>query len=399
MSQVAVNPEILRWARESAGLTVSEAAAKLHINTARNVSPTDRLQQLEEGKTPPTRALILKMSKQYRRPLLTFYLEQPPSIGDRGEDFRRLPDNYTESDEALVDALLRNIRTRQSIVRAVLEDEDGVEPLPFIGSANLSDGIDRVSQQIIENLTFDLSDFRKCSNTTKAFKYLRAKAEEAGVYVLILNDLGSHHSSIEMEIFRGFALADSIAPFVIVNGQDARAAWSFTLLHELAHLWLGQTGVSGAGALAYSNIERFCNDVAGKILLKNDEISEIELTSATSFENTLDVIETFASARNISRSMVAYKIYRAGIISDELWNRLRLEFRQQWINHRNELRRRGKEQDGGPNPYTVKRYKTGPALLELVSRSLSTGAITTTKAGMVLGIKPNRVYKLIRHAG
>ncbi|MFY1080099.1 ImmA/IrrE family metallo-endopeptidase, partial [Escherichia coli] len=77
-------------------------------------------------------------------------------------------------------------------------------------------------------------------------------------------NLGSHHSALNVELFRGFALSDKVAPFVVINDQDSEQAWSFTLLHELAHIWLGQTGVSGGRPT--SVIETFCNDVAGRIL-------------------------------------------------------------------------------------------------------------------------------------
>ena len=82
------------------------------------------------------------------------------------------------------------------------------------------------------------------------------------MFVLLAENLGSHHSAIPVSAFRGFAIADPIAPFIVINDGDAKAAWSFTLLHELAHLWLGATGVSGG--VPEMQIERFCCDVAGE---------------------------------------------------------------------------------------------------------------------------------------
>jgi Zn-dependent peptidase ImmA (M78 family) len=89
----------------------------------------------------------------------------------------------------------------------------------------------------------NLSDFRSQSSAEEAFSFLRSRAEEVGVFVLLKGDLGSHHTAIDLQTFRGFALADPVAPFVVINDQDSKSAWSFTLIHELAHLWLGQTGV------------------------------------------------------------------------------------------------------------------------------------------------------------
>ena len=90
-----VNPDIIRWARETAGLTLEEASKKLGINQARGVSAVDRLAALESGNDDPTRPLLTRMAKQYRRPLLTFYMSAPPLKGDRGQDFRTLPEDYS----------------------------------------------------------------------------------------------------------------------------------------------------------------------------------------------------------------------------------------------------------------------------------------------------------------
>ena len=125
-----------------------------------------------------------------------------------------------------------------------------------------------------------------------------------------MGHLGSHHTTIEVEAFRGFALADDIAPFVVLNDQDAKTAWSFTLIHELAHLWLGTTGVSGA--FADAQIEKFCNDVAGGFLLPANELPLLRVDSATDLATAAERIGAFAEERHLSNSMVAYSLLRAG---------------------------------------------------------------------------------------
>src|SRR5260370_13495248 len=104
-----VNKDILRWARETAGLTLEDAAQKLQLNPARGVSAVDRLTALEAGDEIPTRAMLVRMANQYRRPLLTFYLSTPPRRGDRGQDFRTLPPDHALADDALFDALIRDV--------------------------------------------------------------------------------------------------------------------------------------------------------------------------------------------------------------------------------------------------------------------------------------------------
>ena len=65
-----VNPEILSWARETAGLSPEDAVRKLRINDARGVAAIDRLAALENGEVAPTRAMLSKMAAKYHRPLL-----------------------------------------------------------------------------------------------------------------------------------------------------------------------------------------------------------------------------------------------------------------------------------------------------------------------------------------
>ena len=261
---MAFNPEVFRWARESAGLEPEGAARAVGIVPASLIA-------IEQGAKEPSRTTLSNMSKVYRRSLLTFYLPAPPRKGDRGEDFRTVVADRTIEADAEVDALVRDLRARQRLVRAVLEDDEDVQPLAFIGSASMNDGVQALTKSIEQIIGVTLAQYRAQKDAASAFALLREHAEHAGVFVLLIGNLGSHHSAIPVEAFRGFAIADPIAPFVVINDGDARAAWSFTLLHELAHLWLGATGISGGGS-PEKTIERFCNDVAGEFLLDRKSV-------------------------------------------------------------------------------------------------------------------------------
>jgi Zn-dependent peptidase ImmA (M78 family) len=388
-----INPDIILWARETAGLTLEEATKKLAIREARGVSAIDRLAALESGEDEPTRSVIAKMAKQYRRPLLTFYMTAPPRKGDRGQDFRTLPEDYSDTDEALLDALIRDVKARQSMVRAMLEDEEDTESLPFVGSLRMSQGISAVLSSIQETLQIDRAEFRAEASPSEAFTLLRNRVEEAGIFVLLIGNLGSYHTAIDIEIFRGFALADNIAPFVIINDQDAHSAWSFTLLHELVHIWLGQTGVSGWRAEI--SIEKFCNDVASEFLLSNSELEQLDVNDRTDLESAQRRIGEFATDRNLSSSMVTYKLYRMGNINFESWKLLSETFRRMWIAQRNKRRIKARDQESRVPYYPVRRHRIGKALLELVSAMMRAGAITTSKAGKVLGVKAKNVQTLI----
>lgn len=380
-----VNPGIIEWARSTTGLTLEEAAQALGLASA------NRLKAIEAGNESPSRPLLLKMSKQYRRSLLTFYLAEPPKKGDRGQDFRTLPDRSLASD-ALLDALIRDLRARQSLVRATLEDEEDPTPLPFIGSVRMADGLAAVLQSIKSKLKVDLTVFRSRKSQEEAFTYLRECAEDIGIFVLLIGNLGSHHSAIPVDAFRGFAIADKVAPFVVINDQDAKTAWSFTLLHEIAHLWLGTTGVSGThGDTA---IEQFCNDIAGELLLPKEELEALQIGPNSELGEMIALISAFARKRHLSRAMVAYKLHRSGAIDRSLWRALDGKFREMWLQEKAHQKARDGAGDG-PSYYVVRRHRLGKALLEFASRNVKAGTLSPVKAAKVLGVKPRSVYPLL----
>jgi Zn-dependent peptidase ImmA (M78 family) len=388
-----VNPEILVWARETAGLNLEEASQKLRISEARGIAPVARLAALEAGQAEPTRPLLVKMAKQYRRPLLVFYMSAPPRPGDRGQDFRKLPQGYSRATEALVDALIRDVKARQRLLRAALEDEDEAEPRPFVGSMKMADGAEAVLKSIKKTLKIDLKHFRSQHSPLEAFALLRAGVEALGVFVLLIGDLGSHHTEISPEAFRGFALADDVAPFIVINDRDSKAAWSFTLIHELVHIWLGQTGISNV----YSDktIEKFCNEVAGQFLLPKDELSALQVVDTLNLEESKERITEFAQPRNLSSSMVAYSLYQTGAISRDMWQRLSKEFEKLWKEGKETQRVKARFREGGPDYYVVRRHRIGANLITLVQRMVQSGALTTTKAGIILGVKTRNVQKLL----
>jgi Zn-dependent peptidase ImmA (M78 family) len=390
----AVNPQILIWARETADLSLEEAARAISLNDARGKTGAERLAALEAGEEEPSRPLLKRMAEKYRRPLLVFYLGEPPPKGDRGQDFRRLPDEAPAPYNANLDALIRDLNTRQSLVKSLLEDDEA-EPLRFIGSARMRQGTDAVADSIISTLRFSLADFRAQRNVSDAFAYLRDRIENSGIFVLLVGNLGSHHTAIPVGIFRGFAIADPIAPFVVVNDQDARAAWSFTALHEVAHLWLGTTGISGTSDEL--EIERFCNEVAGTILLPSYELSELPDIHFATFEEALAQVSAFAKERNISRAMVAYKLFLAGSIDRPRWQAFRNQFANDWLEGKEKKQEEQGEgaKAGGPNYYVVRRHRLGPTLISLVSRSISDGALSPTKAARILDVKPRNVEPLL----
>ena len=403
---LAVNPEILLWARETAGLTLHDAVVKVGIGDVRGVAAVDRLAALERGEQEPTRSVLVRMARHYRRPLLAFYLAEPPPRGVRGADFRTLPVTRSRKTDALIDALVRDVRSRQSMIRAVLEAEGEADALPFVGalagSEGVRDGTDRMAQRAVETLRqvlgndLDATQYYAQPTPNKAFSLLRYRTEDAGVFVLLKGGLGSYHTAIPVNVFRGFTIADDVAPFLVINDQDSTPAWSFTLLHELVHLLLGQTGISGANP--GTGVEEFCNNIAAEWLLPAGELEQIEIDMNQDIAEQRKRIGKFARRRNLSHTMVAYRLLRSGRIDQQNFNRLRADFAEWWNRERNRRREKARESDGGPNYYVIRRHRVGEALLWFTGRMMRSGALSTTKAAKILGVKPRQVGELLRPA-
>ncbi len=391
-----VNPEILLWARESAGLSQETAAKRLGFRDSSASSAAEKLAALECGAREPTRPQIVRMADAYRRPLLTFYLPQPPVTGDRGADFRTAPSESSVEGDALLDALIRDIRARQSMVRAVLEDVDEAQPISFINSHRIEDGPGAVLTSLSRVLEARWTDFRAEANASNAFNLLRGSAESAGIFVLIKGDLGNYRSTIDTATFRGFSIADPVAPFIVINDNDARPAWSFTLLHETVHLLLGQTGVGAEDA--EDDVERFCDHVAGEFLLPEEELQGLDLDGLHDIGEVSERISDFARRTNLGRTMVAYRAFRSNMIDQATFGRLSSTYHQQWREERDRNRDQARDRDGGPNYYVVRRHRLGGRISNLARRMMADGTLSTSKAARILGVRPRQVQLLLESA-
>jgi Zn-dependent peptidase ImmA (M78 family) len=317
-------------------------------------------------------------------------MKNRPAQGTRPEDFRNIPDRDPGSD-ILISVLVRNVRARQSAVKEILVDEES-PLLKYVASKSIKDGPDATLKSIVEVTGIKREEFRAKATPELAFAYLRAKVEAVGIFVLLIGNLGSHHTAIDAEAFRGFALADQIAPFVVVNDQDARTAWSFTLIHELAHIWLGASGISGK--VSEAEAEKFCNSVANRFFLSDAELDALKIDKKESLQKTISKISDFASERHISGSMVAYGLLRKGVISIETWRVITRFFSAQWRKSRDAQKERAQDSTG-PSYYVVRRHRLGQALMQAVSRALSEGVLSPTRASQILGVKARSVSPLL----
>ena len=372
----------MRWARESAGLSLDEAARAV-IGGARAI---ERLADLENGRSDPTRAQLCAMAKRYHRPLLTFYLSSPPVAAERTHDFRTMPTRDTGM-EGILDALVRDVRARQGLVRAALEDSDEAEPLPFVGATQMPQAVQTFADLITKTWSLNVVTFRAAPTVDEAFKVFRDSVERSGVFVILQGNLGHYTTNISAGVFRGFTLSDPIAPFIVINETDARAAWAFTLLHELGHVLLGQSGISGYDGDAA--VERLCDAAAARILLGPDGVKDVLVSRETTFDEVLKAVSDFAGRRKLSRKMVAYNLLRSGLIDAAAYARLSARLEEERANTE-----RQRSSGGGGDYFVTRRHRVGPGLIRLVDRMVAGGALSSTKAGRVLGVKPTAVGRM-----
>jgi Zn-dependent peptidase ImmA (M78 family) len=376
-----VNPENLKWARETAGLTPEEAAHGIGLHGPSGIG---RLLEIEEGRREPSRRQLVAMAKRYRRPLLALYLDRPPPPAERAHDFRTVPDPDSGS-EALLDALIRDVRVRQALVRSALEDADEAEPVPLVNSVPPRSGGEELAHAMRTALDITLETYRAANNMDEAFRLLRESVERARVYVLLMGNLGHYSSNLSPRVFRGFSIADPIAPFIVINETDAKAAWSFTLLHELGHLMLGESGISGYGSTV--EIERLCDEAASQFLLRRGELNEIRVEPGIAFETLVNQIGAFAALRKLSRAMVAYNLHRTHRVTTPLYQDLTARFDA-------DRAAQPRRPTGGADYYVVRRHRLGGGLVRLVNRLVMSGILSSTKAARVLGVKPTAVSTL-----
>ncbi len=403
----------------------------LPIKKAYGESGLDRLMALESGDRKPTVSMLERMAKLYYRPVITFYLDAPPAPSEAGVDYRSNAAFGSPREEARLKALVRDILGRQLLVREALESEEEAEPVWFVGELPERSGAGTTHGHVVDALMsgasyaarlfdaarslldeiigpdFDVGAYYQQTSPSEAFKLLRTRVEEAGVFVLLQGDLGSYHSAIDVQRFRGLAIADPIAPFIVVNDRDSRTAWSFTLLHELTHLCVGSTGVSGPNSTASSEhnstdkgeyyqarlLEKFCNRVSSNWLLSDGSLDSIGVTRHEDIDTLKKKINSFAKKRNLSHTMVAYRLALSGRISHNIYRELSNFYRDQWKKYKKE---RNQSSSGGPSYYTIRRHRIGDKLLDFSLRMLYTRALSTSKIATMLKVRPRSVGRLLR---
>jgi Zn-dependent peptidase ImmA (M78 family)/transcriptional regulator with XRE-family HTH domain len=377
-----INSDVLRWARDQAKLSLDEAAKRAGIPPTKNAVAAARLDSWERGESRPTQNQLLGLARAYRRPLVTFFLRTPPTPAPEIADFRTGISAAGAEGSPELASVLRQVRASQQEIRSMLVDDES-EQLGFVGAGH-SKSSDIVAQMIRAELGISMEEQ---SRATDVFKLVRSRAEAAGIFVQLIGNLGSHHSAIAPEEFRGFTLSDDLAPFIVLNPNDAQAALVFSLLHELAHLWRGEGGISNANPFESDSdaagVEQFCNAVAAEFLLPTSELLASWRQHA-SRDDPRSAIESVARSFGVSSSAAACRLWKLGEISDELWWSLFREYGRRW----QEARAAMKDREGGPSYHVVRQHQLGKALIRFVMSAVDSGDLSVVRAGRILRLPP-----------
>jgi Zn-dependent peptidase ImmA (M78 family)/transcriptional regulator with XRE-family HTH domain len=258
MLRAEVSPNLFRWARDRAGIPLAALTPRF-----------SKLAEWESGTSKPTLKQLEALAKATLTPVGYFFLPEPPVERLPLPDFRTVRDTPLSRPSPNLLAMVYACQERQSWYREFAATA-GVEPCPFVGSVTTSSPVVEVAERMRKTLNFDLDRRNDSPTWTEALRDFIGQAEAAGVLVMcsgvVLNNNGR---PLDPDEFRGFTIADALAPLVFINGADTKAAQTFTLAHELAHLWIGQSGVTDATIrqVPSRQTERWCNQVAAEFLV------------------------------------------------------------------------------------------------------------------------------------
>jgi len=256
--KVDVSPQLFRWACERAGYTEESLAQRF--------PKLDRWLRMEDQ---PTLKQLERFAHVTHTPVGFFFLPEPPEERIPIPDFRTA--GNVQIDQPTPDLLdtIYLCQQRQEWYREYAFAA-GEPPLAFVGSARPTDDVASTAERIREALGLDLEERRDLPTWTDALRRFIEQADAFGVLLMVSSVVGSNNRrKLDPGEFRGFALSDSLAPLVFINGADTKAAQMFTLAHELAHLWLGQSALSDVELRTEpeNNVERWCNAVAAELLV------------------------------------------------------------------------------------------------------------------------------------
>ncbi len=298
-----ISAKIVKWARDRIGASFNSVADRV------NVKP-EKVESWEEGSTHPTFRQAQRLASVLSIPFGYLFLSEPPETRIDLPDLRTVDGKLQQTPSADFIEVLQNAILKQDWYKEYLQQR-GNKALDFVGRFNLRTPVDRAAADIRETVGIT-AELRAHALTWEDFlRTLIHAIEDLGVLVFRTGIVGSNvHRKLSVTEFRGFVLTDPVAPAILINARDAKAAQIFTLAHELAHIWIGESGILNPdfkrrASEQINQIERFCNHVAAEVLIPRAEF----LAGWRTTENV---------TRNIQRLSAEFKVSTVAVLLQAL---------------------------------------------------------------------------------
>jgi len=293
---IPANRDVLRWARNVRGLSLSEAAAQLAVTDT-------ELTEIESGKLHPTTTTFDKMVAVYKQPESVLLLAQPPVVDPLPQDFRTVGNRRAHLTPETRLAI-RDARDLQHYVSELVADDPQLISKPHLPTTESNSDPDIVATKERARLGLRLATQLQWSPGNESFERWRDFLERGGLLILL--------KKMFWNDCRGFSLLENdLLPTIVVNSQDAPAARIFTLFHEYAHLLLRNAGICQATAVS-STVEQWCNAFAGAFLVPTDElrahIKELRVPAGPGYNWPLTTVAKLARHYRVSRPVIAIRL-------------------------------------------------------------------------------------------
>lgn len=371
MNRVPIKPELLRWACERAGFDRADLEHKF-----------PHLAAWEEGTAQPTLKQVEAFAKATYTPVGYLFLPEPPVEKIPIPDFRA-PANQRIGHPSpdLLDTIYV-CQQRQEWFRNYARSM-GESPLAFVGSARVGDDVVRTAARIRTELGFDLDARRQMPTWTDALRHFIEQADGLGILVMCNGVVhNNNYRHLDPQEFRGFAMADDLAPLVFINGADTKAAQMFTLAHELAHIWSGQSAVSDSqpAAAPVQRVERWCNEVAAELLVPLDAMRQAYQPDAELAEEAGRLARRF----KVSTLVILRRILDVGgLTQEEFWEAYHAEV----------ARLRAIPRGSGGNFYLTQAARVSKRFAAALCASTLEGQTRYTDALRMLGFSKLATFK------
>ena len=370
-----MNPGLLIWARERAGLSLSDVAHYIHKGA-------DDVAAWETGDAWPTyRQLETLAEGLYHRPVALFFLPEPPEEPAAQQEFRTLPDFDITGLGADARFAVRLGRSYQTSLR---ELTGGLNPSDRRLWRDLrldrSSDVMSATRQLRSYLSVTLERQRSWRSTADAMAAWRGCVEDAGVFVF--------KRSFKQREVSGFCLTDNEFPIIMVNNSTPFSRQIFTLFHEVAHLLYGLSSITTVDGRfvdrmsgSQKSIEVACNKLAAEVLVPSDAFPWDRIDQ----DNPVDSVTAVARAFNVSREVILRRVLDRGWIDPETYR----ECVQVWASETEA----GRGGDGG-DYYNNQAAYLGDAYLRLAFSRYRAGIISASDLSEHLGVKARNIPKL-----